>query len=217
MVDVYFKGDTAAGLDVGFAADKGPREYMEDAGAAAGNVFAVFDGLGGEGDGDVASQTAAKAVIESVAFGCVSLSKLAEEGHKAILRETRGCTAAVYLQIEAAVINVVWSGDVRLYVACQRGGRVTFVPVTIDHRYGRHHLAQCMGRDSYEPDVLQVPRHPGDVFLLCSDGVYEAIDMTTAVLSDTDTAQDIAQAFVNAALRANTRDNAAALVVKEKP
>lgn len=126
------------------------------------------------------------------------------------------------------VVNI---GDSRTHL--WRGGR--FDQITVDHsavrelvdageitaRQARTHpernvITRAIG-SGLEPrlDVWMVPRHPGDVLVVCSDGVTGELDddeLTDLVRLARD-AGALAQALVAAAVDAGGRDNASAVVV----
>ena len=78
----------------------------------------------------------------------------------------------------------------------------------------RHVITRALGMPSCEPDVLTEPVQQGDVFMLCSDGLYEPLSMQTmAALLDA-SPEDACRALIDAAYAAGSRDNISAIVVR---
>ncbi len=81
----------------------------------------------------------------------------------------------------------------------------------------RHVLTSVIGaRSDMEPDVEERDLEPGDVVLLCSDGLHGAMDLAeTQVLLGSNTAvQDMTAALVQQALARGASDNVTALVIR---
>jgi PPM family protein phosphatase len=79
----------------------------------------------------------------------------------------------------------------------------------------RYHLTRYIGHpDMPEPDVFNVDPRPGDVFLLCSDGVAEQVpyQRLQAILQSDDPEHGVAE-ILAAADAAGGHDNASAIVV----
>ncbi len=80
----------------------------------------------------------------------------------------------------------------------------------------RNIVTRCLGRDRLEPvDSWVFPPHPGERFLLCTDGLTNELrDGTIArILVDGDDPQAIADRLVAAAVDAGGRDNVTVVVV----
>lgn len=132
--------------------------------------------------------------------------------------------ALVRLVGDRAVIAHV--GDSRVYRL--RGGALA--QLTIDHSLvsqmiaagmqpdaafpWRHVITRALGMASAEPDVHTEVVRPGDVYLVCSDGLYEPLsDETMAALLDAPP-EAACRALVDAAYAAGSRDNISAVVVR---
>jgi len=78
----------------------------------------------------------------------------------------------------------------------------------------RHVVTRALGTTTGEPDVQRQGIAPGDVFLLCSDGLTEvlAADQIAAMLATS--AEAACRALVGAAYAAGSRDNISAVVVR---
>jgi serine/threonine protein phosphatase PrpC len=156
-------------------------------------------------------------------------TRLANEriaARRAGVLEQMGSTVAVLrLAGERAVIAHV--GDSRVYRL--RGGQLA--QLTIDHSLlaqlvaaggvvdvetfpWRHVVTRALGTPTGEPDVQVDHVRPGDVFLLCSDGLSEvlAVEEIAALLERP--AEQACRALVDAAFAAGSRDNISAIVVR---
>jgi protein phosphatase len=167
------------------------------------DVYAIADGMGGHAAGEVASSIAIQALAETINGQAQQeanqlLVEAFQEGNRRICEsvlargEWRGMgttIVALARRGDRAIIGHV--GDSRGYVL--RNGEL--VQLTHDHswvaeqvRMGlltaaeasthpmRNIVTRAMGnREELEVDVSEQPIHPGDVFLLCSDGLNSMI------------------------------------------
>ncbi|MBQ7499894.1 MAG: serine/threonine-protein phosphatase [Clostridia bacterium] len=167
--------------------------------------FVLADGLGGHGNGDVASGFAvdcAGAVIENTPdFGETFLNQCFEETQRMLMKEKEKRdlpsikTTMVVLTLKDGFARWGHIGDSRLYHF--RGGKQ--LSRTLDHSVPqmlvlsgeikekdiRHHpdrsiLLNALGAEwngpQYEISKQDVKVETGDSFLLCSDGFWEWID-----------------------------------------
>ena len=167
------------------------------------DVYAIADGMGGHAAGEVASDIAIQALAETIdntseAEANQFLVEAFQEGNRRICEsvlargEWRGMgTTIVALVRRDDKVIIGHVGDSRSYVL--RNGAL--VQLTDDHswvaeqvRMGlltneeahkhpmRNIVTRAMGnRLELEVDVLEQPIQPGDVFLLCSDGLNSMI------------------------------------------
>ncbi len=208
-------------------------------------MYAVFDGLGGESCGEQASLIAAlglKAMEDRSAVNDVDAYIAAS--HKTIIKESilksarnMGTTIAslVISNDQATVFNV---GDSRVYLF--RNSTITqlskdhsMVQSLIDNglmkeeeRYsGRYagELTQYIGmvsEDGVEPDayVTEIIVRPGDLFMLCSDGLTgEISDADLLGLLERSKNHDteyIAAKLIRRALDGPCKDNVSVIVCK---
>ena len=217
------------------------REFNEDAILLdpAGALWAVADGMGGHGHGDLAADL----VIETLAGlphddgGRAALAEAfgaAEARVRAAARD-RGLgvigAAAVALLIEGAGATLAWLGDSRAYLL--RGGRLA--RLTRDHSVVQelidrgeidaseaethpqaHVISRAIGAGSdAAPDFAGIGLAAGDRLLLCSDGLTRclpepAIAAHLAAAGDPEAA---CHDLVRAALAAGAPDNVSAVVV----
>lgn len=191
--------------------------------------FAVFDGMGGENDGELASFTAAQEMRSRLRqpqdFYMSTGSYLADLTQKlntavwdkAQERNTgpMGTTlAALYLTPRFAYVCNV--GDSRVY---RLRGQI-FSQMSVDHisshavPEGRKApLLQYLGVNPQEvrlePHIVKDRLAPGDIYLICSDGLTDMVSNLeiSGILSETEDIADTADCLLRAALRNDGLDN----------
>jgi PPM family protein phosphatase len=217
------------------------RRVNEDSYLAVPPIYAVADGMGGHGSGDVASRLAVEAIAR-----CVELRPLfteavlhaIEEANQLIVSRAEppsrmGTTVTGLAGLETVggdhlmVFNV---GDSRVY----RLANDRIVQVTVDHsevqelvlagvlsrEQARNHprrnvVTRALGAaPSVRSDHWLLPAVGGDRFLLCSDGLTgELPDEVILPLLTVGSPQQAAEALVASANDAGGRDNVTAVVV----
>ena len=207
-------------------------------------MFAVADGMGGEQYGDEASLTAVKALRDMDPDRLFSgLDAAIEECNANVcaLREQRGgaiCgttfAGVLFLDSRAVIAN---AGDSRVYLLHRHKLRLltrddTKVQMFLDAKLltrqeadthpDRHVLTQYLGISPADggirPHIREVRPHPGDIFLLCSDGLHAMVD-DSRILSVLDASGGIeqkAEALFAAAMDAGGRDNISILLIESE-
>ncbi len=208
-------------------------------------AFVVCDGMGGAAAGEVASAIAVDAMMRrlksrsgsdpmpAAAEAAIEAANLAvytrSQGNRKLSGMGTTLVALVVEQLRAWVLNV---GDSRCYL--QRGGALR--QITVDHslveeqvRSGRikpseaersplrNVITRALGtQSSVTSDVFRVEVEPGDLFLLCSDGLTrELSDPIIESLLALDLPLDrLCDRLVNAANRAGGHDNITCLLVR---
>lgn len=160
-------------------------------------IYTVCDGLGGHRNGAVASQLAAQTIVDAVkGKGIEALNEAFIAANDIILNHQlpengKMKTTAVVLAVEES--RVIWGhiGDSRLYriskgeielltqdhsVSYKKhvSGDISLDDINFDE--DRSSLLQALGNeDRHQATVLDVPEtlHPGDAYLLCTDGFWE--------------------------------------------
>jgi serine/threonine protein phosphatase PrpC len=212
------------------------RRHNEDAYVVQPPLFAVADGMGGAKAGEVASALAADAVQESGndgESGEARVAALIEEANRRVFRRASedreasgmGTTMTVAL-VEGDEVAIGHVGDSRAYLI--RDGRLE--QLTDDHslvaelvRSGkltpeeaethpqRSVITRALGTEAdVDVDTFSVRSAPGDLFLLCSDGLTSMVDDETildAVERNRADLGEAAKALINAANRGGGEDN----------
>ncbi|HEU4706753.1 MAG TPA: Stp1/IreP family PP2C-type Ser/Thr phosphatase [Solirubrobacterales bacterium] len=212
------------------------RNANEDSFFAAAPLFVVADGMGGAQAGEVASRAAAESfagelpkapperVLEETIEGANrTIHELARKDPGLAGMGTTTTAAIVDLDAEEVAIGHV--GDSRAYRL--RDGRLE--QLTRDHslveemrRKGqltdaqaedhpqRSIITRALGPEpEVQVDLQTVPAQPGDVFLICSDGLTTMLDdeRIARALSRATSLQSAVRALVDEANRAGGRDN----------
>jgi protein phosphatase len=230
--------------DQAFRTDTGrQRSANEDSYFVRAPIFVVADGMGGAQAGEVASQAAADAFDRDLPSGPPEtfLRETIEAANRAIHELARddpsragmGTTiTAAIVDAEGESVAIGHVGDSRAYRL--RGGRLE--RLTRDHslveemkRKGqlteeqaedhpqRSIITRALGPEpEVEVDVQTVPATPGDLFLLCSDGLTTMLgeEQITKLLAGATSMEAAVRALVDEANRAGGRDNITALAFR---
>jgi protein phosphatase len=219
------------------ASDTGrKRRRNEDSYVVAPPLFAVADGMGGAQAGEVASKLAA-AALEDTDPGTLSgperLVSLIQEANRRVYERASsdpstsgmGTTMTVAL-VEDAHVWIGHVGDSRAYLVREekleqltedhslvaelvRSGRLS--PEEADSHPQRSVVTRALGTDpDVDVDTFSIDPKPGDLFLICSDGL-------TSMVSDEGILEEIsrhredlraaAKALVRAANKGGGEDN----------
>jgi serine/threonine protein phosphatase PrpC len=217
------------------------RRGNEDSYVSRPPLFAIADGMGGARAGEVASALAAGALEESGAGlgGEAHVTALIQEANRRVHERAStdaetsgmGTTITVALVEQDGNVTIGHVGDSRAYLL--RGDRLE--QLTDDHslvaelvRRGelspqaaevhpqRSVITRALGTDpDVDVDAFPVVARPGDVFLLCSDGLSDMVDgeqIEAIVLTHRHDLDFAAKALVQAANRAGGEDNITAVL-----
>jgi protein phosphatase len=212
------------------------RRRNEDAYVCEPPLFAIADGMGGAQAGEVASGLAAAVLAEpgGEERGAERVRALIEEANRRVFRRSSedaavsgmGTTMTVALvDPDAATIVLGHVGDSRAYRI--RQGELE--QLTDDHslvgeltRSGklsreeaethpqRSVITRAVGTEpDVDVDVETIPFEPGDIFLLCSDGLTDMVSdgEILALVDGSSGLDDAARALVTAANRGGGEDN----------
>ena len=193
---------TAAHTDVGLRRRGNEDRYAVDPQLG---LCLVADGMGGHSAGQVASALAAEATVASLCErkGDASLAEklrgAIEDANRAIYSAARQKneysgmgTTVVALLVEGSRAAIAHIGDSRAYRV--RGSRIR--QLTDDHSIvgellrrqeitaddarehpHRHVLTRALGvRGHVQPDLAELTLSPGDLFVLCSDGLTNHVE-----------------------------------------
>lgn len=204
-----------------------------------GAAFALADGIGSSTVSDMASDTAVRSFLSD--YYCTNpswslphaASQVLTACHHWLLGQNRNSpygqdadkgycctfTALLIRQQQAAFIHV---GDSRLYRLRQAGlsqaglSQSELSQLTRDQVYwqGRQRLlSQALGANrEFNPETASWPVQAGDLYLLCTDGIYDFIDahLLQQALQDSVEASDLdvwCQQLVELALANGSNDN----------
>jgi len=177
------------------------RERNEDACLVGENCCAVADGMGGHRAGEVASRMAIHAVEQELSRSGPAgfdIRRCIEHANAAVLDASRHAdalegmgTTLTVATVSRGVLRIGHVGDSRAYLVTQEGIK----QLTDDHsvvgemlRSGlitaeeaaahpkRHAITRALGFfDDLEVDVGEWPARPGDVVVLCTDGLHDLV------------------------------------------
>ncbi len=212
------------------------RQANEDSFLARSPLFVVADGMGGAQAGEVASMTAVKAFegglpdgdLEEALENSIGLANrtIHDQAHADESLAGMGTTitaASVDSEGEQVVIGHV--GDSRAYrlrdgilqrltrdhslvEEMRRRGQITEEQAE-DHPQ-RSIITRALGPEpEVEVDIQSVPSEPGDLFMLCSDGLTTMVgdERIKKLITDSTTLEAATRALVDEANRAGGRDN----------
>jgi PPM family protein phosphatase len=227
-----------------FRSDTGrQRNANEDSFYVRTPVFVVADGMGGAQAGEVASKAAAEAFDRDLPDAPPEriLKETIESANREIYANAHadpslsgmGTTiTAVIVDLSTEEVGVGHVGDSRAYrlrgaklerltrdhslvEEMRRKGQLTDAQAE-DHPQ-RSIITRALGPEpDVEVDVQTVPAQPGDVFLLCSDGLTTMLDdeRIARILSGASSLDAAVRALVDEANRAGGRDNITALAFR---
>jgi protein phosphatase len=221
------------------------RQHNEDNLLAEDSLFVVADGMGGHAAGEVASGIVVETMAgllrrerlrpEDLVNGLAECNARILQSVARHPEQTGMGTTATGLAVVTAGGSDHWAvfnvGDSRVYRLL--GGELSLV--TVDHsevqemvdagliteqEAARHPLRNVVTRSlgtetAPTPDVWVFPPHPGERFVLCSDGLSNELrrEQIEQVLTAHDDPQQAAEALVRAAVEAGGRDNVTVIVV----
>lgn len=227
----------AVGRSAGLSDTGRKRRQNEDAYVCEPPLFAIADGMGGAQAGEVASRLAAAAFEEGAAAirGEEGVATVVRAANAKIFERAvhdpavagMGTTATVaVVDGAAATVTIAHVGDSRAYLyrngvleqlttdhslvgEMVRSGRLTEDEAAV-HPH-RSVITRALGTDAdVEVDTLTLEAGPGDLVLLCSDGLSAMVrdEEIVRVLESTEGApRESAEALVSAANAAGGEDN----------
>ena len=210
------------------------RRRNEDAFVVEPPLFAVADGMGGAQAGEIASRIAASVVRDSAGgSGRDAVSALIREANRRVYEAAAsdeaqsgmGTTMTAAL-VEGSLVHIGHVGDSRAYLVRDgkleqltddhslvaelvRSGRLS--PEEADTHPQRSVITRALGTDpDVDVDTFTVEARPGDVFMICSDGLTAMVDDRTILeLVERNRANldKAGKALVDAANRGGGEDN----------
>jgi protein phosphatase len=230
--------------DQAFRTDTGrQRNANEDAFYVRPPIFVVADGMGGAQAGEVASSAAAKAfdrdlpdlppervLRETIESANREIHELAREDPS---RAGMGTTiTAAIVNAASEEVGIGHVGDSRAYrlrdgqlerltrdhslvEEMRRKGQIT--DAQAEEHPQRSIITRALGPEpEVDVDVQTVPASPGDVFLLCSDGLTTMVseERISRILAGATSMEAAVRALIDEANRAGGRDNITALAFR---
>jgi len=222
--------DSAGATDTGHK-----RRRNEDSYVCEPPLFAVADGMGGHQAGEVASRLAAAALREDVepAGGTERIEELIREANRRIWQHSKEDvtasgmgTTVTAARVDGDSVTIGHVGDSRAYriregqieqltedhslaAELERSGKLSAEEARMHPQ--RSVITRALGTDpDVEIDAFSVEGRPGDVYLICSDGLSSMVDDATILAvvegrrSNLETA---ARELVRAANRSGGEDN----------
>jgi serine/threonine-protein phosphatase Stp1 len=207
--------------------------------------WVVADGLGGHQSGDIASQLIVASLADLPPLDdfderlkgvrqCLHWLNRRLSQELTIIAEHRDTiigSTVVALLVDGSRAACVWAGDSRCYL--WRGQRL--YQLTKDHSLMQqmieeqqmsisearahpqaHALTRAVGAsEQLTLEVLELEVHPGDAFLLCSDGLYQSLSSNSlgSALSLIEPSEALARLF-DTALCGPARDNLTGVVIR---
>lgn len=211
----------------------------------ARGVFAVADGMGGHLAGEVASGMAIEAVKDMAKkndFASVNVMREAVvSAHEAIIRHAQKNPACAGM---GTTLSMMWRGGHYMYIAHVGDSRIyryrdgELEQITQDHSLveelvrariitreearthpRRNIITRALGTQGDNlPDLLAADIKPGDLWLLCTDGLCGMIsdEEIARVLSSGATLDMMAGSLIEKALDAGGRDNVTLVLCREE-
>lgn len=222
------------------------RERNEDAVYcnADEGIFIVADGMGGHSGGEVASQIAIEVLAEKMRSCTLINEKILKDGFALANQKINqaateqgyslmGTTASLLaLSDENSVAKIGHVGDSRIY----QYKRPLLTRLTTDHSYveelveagkitreeaffhpNRNIITRALGtQDTVKTDLLEATFEPGDIFLLCSDGLSGKIQNKDieVVLSERQPLKWKGEQLLEMALERGGEDNISLILIE---
>ena len=208
------------------------RAVNEDSWLTLPPVFLVADGMGGHSAGDLASRAvvdvfrglASRQWVDSADLVRIVNHAAAEvSGLRASGRAPGSTVSGVALSCPDGspcwlVFNV---GDSRTHLLRDR----VFTQISVDHSAAAHWAeapkniitrALGAGIDQPEADQWLIPARPGDLIVVCSDGLSNEVSaqVIAETVVDAEDLQDAANQLIELALQSGGRDNVTAVLVR---
>jgi serine/threonine protein phosphatase PrpC len=211
------------------------RRRNEDAWVCQPPIFAVADGMGGARGGEIASRLAAAALREDEtgATGEDRVIGLIQEANRRVYERSSedsdasgmGTTVTLAL-VEDGAVTIGHVGDSRAYLIRDReleqltddhslvaelvrSGRLS--PEEAESHPQRSVITRALGTDpDVDVDTLSVEAKPGDLFLICSDGLTSMVGdeaILDIVERNRGNLEAAAKELVNTANRSGGEDN----------
>lgn len=235
-----YKVTSSAFTDVGLKRSANEDSIYEN---VLNGMWVVADGMGGFENGSMASKTAVEGLAaldlpEDFESACDIIAARIYEINSRIYDMSQQCgqqmgTTAAVLLIRQGKFAAIWVGDSRVYVY-RRGG---LFQLTVDHTHVQdlvdegllspadaeshsmsHVLTRALGvEDCVSVDIVNDVLEPGDIFLICSDGLTGPVDdeQIRWIISDTHP-EKASRALLDLCYENGAPDNISIILVSTK-
>ena len=194
-------------------------------------LFAVADGMGGHADGSLAAETVI-AHLDRLAGqpDRPDIPAALDAANREIVQRGGGKsgTTIVVLRISGGRADIWWAGDSRAYLVRDRRLRLltrdhSLVQELVEageiaaHQAAGHPRANVVTRalgtrDQVDVDRCELPLEPGDLLLVCSDGLSRSL--ASDDFGAGEPLEALADRLLNSALDRDGRDNISFVIVK---
>ena len=224
----------AAGVsDVGTSRERNEDRFLID---DARRLCVLADGMGGLGQGEIAASLACEVISREMRQGR-ELPQAVARAHFALLQDGQRISPGKGLGSTVVALSLwkrpgilVWAGDSRCYRL--RAGQLQCL--TTDHTFAqglldagaideeearthpqRHVVTRALGQTLGKLSCRSLYPRQGDRYLLCSDGISGVLEDSSlqAVMETQAACENCAQALVDTAVGAGSRDNLTAIVL----
>jgi type VI secretion system protein ImpM len=237
--DAQFVIESGAASDVGMVRQENQDHFLLNDDK---RLWAVADGMGGHSHGEIASQMVVDSLnaleptpslntaFQSTMAALDAVNDDLRRGAVGVGGGGASGSTVVVLVIRGREWGVSWAGDSRAYI--WRAGALS--QLTHDHSVIEEAMVDGAAPDEATPSRGEITRAvgghdqldlehvadlvaPGDRFLLCSDGLYGALDEPALIeCLQKSSPQETCDALIDAARTAGARDNITAVVVDVK-
>lgn len=203
------------------------------------HLFGVFDGVGGDAHGEVASTAAASYFAEQFSASETETRcddawlQLFREANQAVIAQgVNSCTTAVILHLLNGVATVYNTGDSRAYL--YREAKLAQLSTDDTQQRSSDKASSAAGQPRATHEILRylgekeelalwkphssrsIPVEHDDLFLICSDGLTDALsnEDISAILSVQQPDELHAKALVDQAMLNLAKDNITLLLVR---
>ncbi len=206
-------------------------------------LYGVADGMGGHNGGETASAGARDGLLRHLDGKAPSVEALRtaiEEANADLFRQQAGDEKLAGM---GTTLSVIWMSDFSAYLGHVGDSRIyrmqdgSLQQMTDDHslvgelvragyltpEQAEHHpnknvITRAVGtEESIEVDLAVEDRRPGDLWLICSDGLHGMVsDADMASILKENAPKEAAKKLMDAALKAGGRDNISLVILLDE-
>ena len=207
------------------------------------NLFIVADGMGGHKAGDYASRCCVETMVETIENTPLIkpvevLKAAAKQANQKILEKSRSDkdyegmgTTLLACTSRDNILYIANVGDSRLYIIDDRIDQMTHDHSLVEEMVMRGELSRDKARthpdkniitravgvmDDLKVDFFDVSLNPGDIVLLCSDGLTNMVEDEDIlkIVKRAESLEEAAHSLINAANDAGGTDNISAVLAE---